>query len=179
MVSSTKLKIQEIKEKVDSRAASAQLEAFKIAALAEKALAECCCELKEKIGATTTMTELLIKKQTEDKLRDDNIVARLGGSGSALAVPAAYAGAGGPGYGGGYGGPGFPGAWGGAFPYGAPGYGGGYGGGYPGVVPVVEVGGRGRRDRSCSPQRGRDGRDGRDANFHGSRASSPRSRRHD
>jgi hypothetical protein len=151
----------EIKEKISSTAASAQLEAFKIAAVAQKTADDCCCELKEKIDKNACATELLIKREAENKLRDDNIVARLGGSGSALAVPAGYAGAGygGPGYG-----PGFPGAWGGAFP----GYGGGYPGPYgvPGVVPVVDVGGRGRRDRSCSPRRGRDGRDGRDASPH-------------
>lgn len=157
----------EIKEKISSTSAQAQLEAFKIAAAAQKAQDDCCCELKEKVDARATMTELLIKREVENKLRDDNIVARLGGSGSALAVPAAYGGypGGGPGYGGG---PPFPGAWGGAFPgYGGGGYP-GYGPGYPGVVPVVEVGGR-RRERSCSPRRGRDGRDGRDADDHHSR----------
>lgn len=149
------------KEQLSIQLQRAEVEALKAEARTAKALAECCCEIKEKVSARGSETDMLIKREVENKLRDDNIVARLGGSGSALAVPAGYPGAPGayP-----YGFPGaFPNAFPGAFPNALPGYG-GYGGDR----------GYGRRSRCSSPARdGRDGRDGRDARQ--SRASSPRS----
>ena len=151
-VKNSELEAYKNKEALSQQLHAAEVEAVKNAAAVSKQLSECCCEIKEKVGEAAAATEMLIKKQSEDKLRDDNIIARLGGSGSALAAP--------------FGVPGYP-----AVPF-----------GFPGAFPVAPYGGYGYggrgRDRSCSPRRGppgRDGRDGRDS----SRASSPRSRRHE
>ena len=141
------------KEALSLQLQRAEIEALKAEARTAKALAECCCEIKEKVDTRASMTELLIKKEVENKLRDDNIVARLGGSGSALAVPAGYPGAPGAlpyGYGAPYGG--FPG------PYGA-----------PGVLPYVS-GPRGRD--------GRDGRDGHEGHRHSRNSSNSSHHRH-
>ena len=138
----------------------AEVEALKAEARQSKQLAECCCEIKEKVDARGGETEMLIKREVENKLRDDNIVARLGGSGSALAVPAGY--------------PGAPGA----FPYGYPGV--GFPGAFPGAFPGYGYEGRRRGSRSCSRERGRDGRNGRDGrdgrDYNGRPGSPPRER---
>ena len=142
-VKNSELEAYKHKEALSIQLQRAEVEALKAEARTMKAMADCCCEIKEKVDNRASVTDMLIKKEVEDRLRDDNIVARLGGSGSALAVPAGLPGVPGslPGLGYGYGGYG---------PYGvppppfyAPGYGPGYG-------------------RSCSRERGRDGRDGRD-----------------
>ena len=151
-VKESELEAYKHKESLSLQLQRAEVEALKAEARTAKALAECCCEIKEKVDSRATMTELLIKKEYEDKLRDDNIVARLGGSGSALAVPAGY--------------PGAPGA----LPY-------GYGAAFPAAFPGPFPGWGGGYER-----RGRDGRDGRDGRYyesrHDSRHSSPRHSRH-
>ena len=136
-VKSSEFEAYKHKEALSLQLQRAEIEALKAEARTAKALAECCCELKEKVDNRATMTEQLIKQEVENKLRDDNIVARLGGSGSALAVPAGY--------------PNVPGA----FPY-------GYGAPYGAPGPYGVASPYGAPGVALYADRGRDGRDGRD-----------------
>ena len=59
----------------DTNAASIQLEAFKHKESLARQLAECCCELKEKIDHRSNETNLLIREVDTQRVRDELIKA--------------------------------------------------------------------------------------------------------
>ena len=66
----------QVKSDLAMQLKEAELEALKTEARLSKQMAECCCEIKEKVDARATITDILIKDTDASRLKDDLYYAR-------------------------------------------------------------------------------------------------------